>query len=70
MARPTRGVYLTKGRARELERDIRDVRASLEARIAAAEKRADAASERADRAIELLAAAVARKPKTATARGG
>lgn len=59
---------MTKGRANELEREIRRVERKLEERVRAAEARADAASERADKLLSLLQSAM-RPTREARARG-
>lgn len=61
MARPTRGVYVTRGRGLELEREIRAVEQRLEARVTQAEARADAAAARADELLRLLTSLTTRK---------
>ena len=66
MARPTRGLYLTKGRANELEQEIRAVERRLDARVRSAEERADAAARRADGYFELLQRVLSRRSTTAT----
>lgn len=53
MAR-SKGLYVTKGRALELERQIEDARRELGERVAAAEARAQTAEARVEALYELL----------------
>lgn len=66
MARPTRGLYMTKGRANEIERRINDVERDLSQRVAAAEARAAAAEATSARIFEALVKAL-HKPATTKA---
>lgn len=57
----SKGLYMTKGRANELERTIELYRRELGERVAAAEARAAAAETRVNDIFELL---VRRRPNT------
>lgn len=52
--RRTKGVYVTRGRGLELEREMRAMEKRLEARVQRAEDAAAAASTRADRLLSVL----------------
>jgi hypothetical protein len=57
----TRGVYVTRGRGLELEREIHALEQRLTERVRAAEARADAAAARCDELLRLLNSLVDRR---------
>lgn len=64
MAKPTKGVYVTRGRANELEKMIVEMRRDFGERIAAAEARAATAEERVTALYDTLVNALLNKQQT------